>query len=269
MLIAAIVTISMAWATLAMGTRRMWDLVATVIGTTAFVGLLVFLTQETPLIEFVNTESFWDSWLVRVSVGLVYLGLTVAVVLFLGGLLWAPFAASACRGAAETEGLDQNRYADAGARYSAQLFLPWIHLMAHMRNRNLPRVLILAGYAVMYFSWLGLLMGSYVSFVLVETLPYHRWRSGAGLEGTEEVIAIWFITITLCIFGFISSVLRLRQTYAQRDLRRAHAQSLSERYGAPEDPFPDRAYLYPFRLLLLWIVMFPIVWAITYAITSP
>ena len=269
MFIAAVATIGMTWATLAMGTRRIRDLVVTVAGTCAFVALLVFLVQETPLVDFVNGESFWDSWLVRAAVGIVYLGLIIAIVLFLGGLVWAPFAASICRDTAESVGLDQNKYADAGARYSAQLLLPWLHLVAHMRDKSLPRALVLAGYAIVYFSWLCLLLGSYVSFVLTETLPYHRWRSNTGLEGTEEEIAIWFIMITLCIFGLISSMLRLRQTHTERHLRNANAKILIERYGAREDPFPNRAYRYPFRLLLLWMIMFPIVWAITYAVTSP
>ena len=88
-----------------MGVRRVRDLLIAVVATSAFVALLVLLIQETPLVEFVNDDSFWDSWLIRVSVGLVYLGLIVAVVLFVGGLLWAPFAAAACRDTANSEGL--------------------------------------------------------------------------------------------------------------------------------------------------------------------
>ena len=134
--------------------------------------------------------------------GLVYLGLIVAVVLFVGGLLWAPFAAAACRDTANSEGLDQNKLADAGARFSAQLLLPWVYLLlAHMRNKPLPRVLVLAGYAVVYVSWFCMLLGSYIAFVLTETIPYHNWRSGVGGEGTEEVIAIWFTMIGFCFFG--------------------------------------------------------------------
>ncbi len=182
------------------------------------------------------------------------------VCLLIFGVLWTPFAALICGRIARAKSLRVGSYVGAGAGYSALFFLPWIYLVARMLGRNPPSVLIRASYVLIYACWLAL-TGGYAVYYFTELylfdahgLERYGWEKAIGLA------VIMFVVVALNLLTWTASVLALR---------RAHAEHRMKSGDAPREILPGGVYIYPFALLLAWVMAFPLVWAITYGYLSP
>ena len=227
------------------------DLFASISISSAFVLILVAVLLWTPSPEFINGSDYGDRLV------LVIVGIPVSLTLLFVGLLWAPFAAFICNRIARTRGMDIGRYTGAGAGYSALFFLPWIYLVLRMYGRIIPVTVIGAGYVFLYILWFSWI-GGYIIFMVAENAP--RFLMRYSLEAAISVTIILSVVIAINISTWLYSILTLYRTRARRCL---------DRDAFSRNILPDNVYVYPFKLLLLWMVVFPFVWLITYAIISP
>ena len=129
-----------------------------------------------------------------------------------------------------------------------------------MYDRVIPRLIIVSVYIYFYALWLALI-GGYVAYYFTENYLFDAY----GLEryGWGKAIAlsvIWFVVTAINIVTWLASILALRH---------AHARHRMELGDASRETLPGGVYIYPFGLFLTWIVVFPFIWAITYAIHSP
>ena len=142
---------------------------------------------------------------------------------------------------------------------AAMLLLPLVFLAIRVKGFNVPGFGPVAGYVFVYTLWLNVIIG-YIAYVVNSTIPFHLYSLESREDGTESVIAIWLVMIALSSYTWASSLLRLRRAYAE------HARKLG---GILPETVPDGEFLYPCAWLFVWILVFPIVAVISYAIASP
>ena len=199
-------------------------------------------------------DAFETAAIATISVAVV----VSPILLFAFGLLWAPIGAFICNRIAHSRGLPAVGYTEAGAGYSALMFLPWVYLVARMCNWRLPRSVILAGYVYVYTLWLALIIG-YAAFIFTEVIPYSNYlRAGSGglADGREGQITLWFAATSINIFTLAHSV---------RALRRASARDRTRLGKEPREVLPGGAYVHPFAWLIGWGLAFLVLWAIAFA----
>ena len=142
---------------------------------------------------------------------------------------------------------------------AAMLLFPLVLLAIRIKWVNFPGFGPVAGYVVVYTLWLNVIIG-YVAYLVDSIIHFHQFSLESRGYGTESVIAIWYVMIALGSFTWASSLLRLRRGYVQYKERHG---------GVPPETVPDGEFLYPHAWLFVWVLVFPVVAVISYAIASP
>ncbi len=200
-----------------------------------------------------DSEPFWLS-IIAAALGIATI--TVSILL-IGGVLWSPFAAFICNRIAKRRGLDADAFTGAGCGYSILFFLPWVYLVGRMNGGHFSRGAIVLVYVIVFALWFGLAVG-YVSYWLTEDFHFDSYgleRHGLGKAVTVTVIWIGAAVANLAAWFFTLRAL------IRADRRRT--------ISNPRDILPGGIYIYPFGFLLTWLIVFGILWVITYAYISP
>ena len=165
-------------------------------------------------------------------------GLLLLVVIAPAGIvstLWAPLGALICALIARRRGLNQRRYALAGAAFSALFFLPWVYLVARMLGRVIPKPLVVLSYAILYLMWI---QGPF-------QLSYGAWADGDDLYPNALWLCMWLGNI----LTMMVSVLLMMTPIAKK----INPFRLASGDGGPiRDTLPNPVYLLPFALLWGW-----------------
>ena len=215
-----ILVIVLLWMSVAMGSRHWADVIRALGFGSGFVAVIAFLVFGTPLVELVN-DNPTCTWLLC--------GENVQTLIVLSPVL------------------------------ATVLFLPLLFLAARRRRIDASIVRPIARYVVAYALWLNVTF-LYVAYLVYSVMDYHLFRVERGAEGTEDVIAMWFVMIALSSYTWASSLLSVRRAYAQYAVRQGEL---------PRHIPESSEFMYPAVWFFVWIVVFPIVWVITYVITSP
>ncbi len=167
-------------------------------------------------------------YVVGANLYLAYFSVTWLV----AGIAWAPFAGIISVVVARRKKLELIRHWVLGTLYSALLILPWIYLLAKMSGKSIPSNIGRATYFLLYgvvwlfglIPWILILMHSYRIYT------YDRFQLLLWMVGLSALLAVNALT-----WGF--SLWRLLRRH--RD---------SSPMGSP----PDRVYITPFALAVLW-----------------
>ena len=203
-----------------------------------------------------DSEPFWLS-ITAAVVGMVVVSFFI---LLIGGMLWSPFAAFICNRIAKRRRLDADAFTGAGCGYSILFFLPWIYLVGRMNGGHFSRGAIVLVYVIVFALWFGLAAG-YISFWATENFFFDSYgleRFGLGKAVTVTIIWIGAATANLVSWFFtLRALIRADRADSRRPL------------SNPRDILPGGIYIYPFGFLLTWLIVFGILWVITYAYISP
>ncbi len=183
----------------------------------------------------------------------VFIGASMA--LFVVGLLWAPFVGIISGRVARKRNAIGDWYGVAGTGYSALFLLPWIYLMFRLYDKNIFVSLILLVYVWVYLIWLALIAG-YVGFLYTEVFTSRHYA--IELHGLVPVMAnhiMWLAVVSLNIFMWIFSLYRLL---------RVHRLDRARLGDAPREVLPGGAYIHPFGYFMVSILVFPVIWLISW-----
>lgn len=203
-----------------------------------------------------DSEPFWLSipaTIAGFAIGWFVLLLTV-------GLLWSPFAAFICNRIAKRRGLDADAFIGAGCGYSILFFLPWVYLVGRMNGGHFSRGAIVLVYVIVFALWLGLIIG-YIDYWW--TYGYIFDSHELERHGLGKAIALTVIWIGAVVGNFAAWFFTLRA------LIRTDRADSRRTISNPRDILPGGIYIYPFGFLLTWLIVFGILWVITYAYISP
>ena len=168
----------------------------------------------------------------------------IVSVVFLFGLVWAPFGALICRRIARSRGFDPRRYMIAGAVYPVLFFLPWVYLVRRMHGQSVSVVVVRSIYILLYGTWL---VGS--------IWPLHIWRRiFLSTERTSIVIPVMLISSVLVFVGSLVMIVVVRKRAKYRTVDRPVGSDES----IQDDVLPHIAYILPFAYLMFWLAALPL-----------
>lgn len=111
------------------------------------------------------------------------------------GLLWSPFAALICGLVSHVRKLPASGYGGAGFRYSILFLLPWVYLVLRMTGLPIPRVVVRAGYGLLYGLWIAAAAGSVVGGLVVTGLYFTGNEDARGADATLLISGGAFIGV--------------------------------------------------------------------------
>ena len=111
------------------------------------------------------------------------------------GLLWSPFAALICRLVSHVRKLPGSGYGGAGFRCSLLFLLPWVYLVLRMTGLPVPRVVVRAGYGLIYGLWIAAAVGSVVGGLVVTGLYFTGNEDARGADATLLISGGAFIGV--------------------------------------------------------------------------
>ena len=189
----------------------------------------------------------------------------ILILLFIAGIIWAPFAGMTSARMARRLGLPPGRYARAAWSYSAQFLIPWTYLSAILHGEPTNRATSRADYILIYTLWAAIALGNLGAFAGSFLHPDGDFgplgdyaQNGTGSMSTHiAALLIAFAPIPANIFLFQKTL---------RDLRRKRRQD-SQAIQDPQNPpdryaLPHKAYTRPFSMTLLGSMLICLSWLI-------
>ncbi len=186
----------------------------------------------------------------------------ILILLFIAGIIWAPFAGMISARMARRLDLPPGRYARAAWSYSAQFLIPWTYLSATLHGDPTNRETSRADYILIYTLWAAIALGNLGAFAGSFIHPDGDFgpfgdyaQSGTGNLSTH-------IFAFLTAFAPIPANLFLFQK-TLRDLRRQCRQDRQAVQNPPDRyALPHKAYTRPFSMTLLGSLLICLSWLI-------
>ena len=189
----------------------------------------------------------------------------ILILLFVAGIIWAPFGGAICARMARRKGLPAGRYSTAAWSYSAQFLIPWIYLVIALRGNPTNRATSRIDYIFIYALWTVIALGTFGVFwgafihVDGDYGPFGDYaKSGTGRMSTHIFsLLIAFAPIPANVFLFQKTLRDLRRK------RREDRQAIQDPKSPPDCyALPHKAYTRPFSMTLLGSMLICLSWLI-------